>query len=407
MNIWIASAVLSEITKEMARAAARGATVRPIEKFVQILADPGASEVTFRVADGKGVGLRMSVTDTSLPENPVEIRGGGGICLPAKELAELVKRLPQSERLWENFVEIEVRKETACIRSGSVNVELNGVSADIFTPFALIGEKPAAKVVFQAPEFRRAVREVAYAADGSGSRPQLQGVHVGFSGGNIVTFEATDSRRAAFAQASVKAESVEASDLLVDAAVLSQIAGMVPADDDEEIRVYGSPMGLHVVWNDGATEWIARALDERFPNLSKVVPQTSHWTAVVDRQALESAVARALVLTRDEQNMEMRLTLGANSVKLTGQSIALGKTSEEIPVDVTADSGQAPQNITFNGRYLLEVLRAYDARLVDISVAGAEMPVTVAPNGSTESRAIFLPLRVLAQQAKPQPGKSA
>src|SRR6202008_3547112 len=107
----------------------------------------------------------------------------------------------------------------------------------------------------------------------------------------------------------------------------------------------------------------SRLMEGNYPNYQQVVPKEKDTTSRItaDRMALEGALRRVGVLSRDKTNA-VKVTFASGKMTLFSNNPDLGEATEEFAVKYTGE------NLTtgFNARYLLDVLSVMDGESVSL-----------------------------------------
>ncbi|MNN91850.1 DNA polymerase III subunit beta [compost metagenome] len=97
------------------------------------------------------------------------------------------------------------------------------------------------------------------------------------------------------------------------------------------------------------------------------------------------------MLSREEKTNIVRLqTLEDGSIEISSSSSELGKVTEQLEVSqFTGD----PLRISFNSKYMLDVLKIVESEQLRICFTGAMSPIIIKPMDDSQSLYLILPYR--------------
>lgn len=315
---------------------------------------------------------RISLTTTNLDlgircQVAAEVSEPGGITLPVRKLADIVKELPGSE------VEVDASDENqALIRSGNSKFRIMGIDKEQFPPLPQFDDKRTYR--FSQTELLKMLKRVSYAQSQDETRHILNGVYFDFRQGELV-LAATDGRRLAVTRHNLdipeggegkiilpgktvgelqrlldKGESVQISfndrqvAFFIDAA-----AGKPAADGDKEKEEEAAkPAGLLE-----SIYLVSKVVEGNYPNYQQVIPKEGGHQVQIDRELLEECVRRAALVTTDKNRL-VRFKFTANVLEITGASQEFGEAQETMAVEYQGDETL----IAFNPDFIRDPLKA-------------------------------------------------
>ena len=136
-----------------------------------------------------------------------------------------------------------------------------------------------------------------------------------------------------------------------------------------------------------------RLIEGRYPNYNAVIPENNPFSARVDRQALISALKRVSVFCNQSSGL-VKLELGNNNIKLTGQDNEYATRAEEF---ILCEYTSNPISIGFSCTFLLEIAGILDSEMLKIEVADPSRPGVIRPadeNPEDEVLMLLMPMRV-------------
>src|SRR6185436_7438148 len=287
-------------------------------------------------------GLRLSGTDLDIAVSttiPASVDQEGATTLPARNLVEIVKELPNAAIRMTSSGE-----QRAAIECGKSKFKLLGLARDEFPAFPSVKFEGGWKVA--AKDLQKLIGHVAFAASTEESRPILNGVLWELRADRM-RMVATNGHR--LARMDVPASGgKESADLIVPPKALEQIRRLFGAADMIQIARSENHLGFR----SGDTRVFTRLIEGPYPNYEQVIPRENDKVATIDKEALASALRRVGVVASD-QTHRVRLAFGSGVLRFAVSTPDLGEAQDEIAVTYEGDTLE----IGFNANYLLEILK--------------------------------------------------
>jgi DNA polymerase III subunit beta len=303
----------------------------------------------------------------------------GAITAPARKLADIVRELPSAPVSMASAGE-----QRLVLECGRSKFKLLGLPRDEFPAFPVVSFSEAWRV--KSAELQRLISHVSFAASSEESRPILNGV-LWEVRADVLRMVATNGHRLARMQ--VPHSGKTNADFIIPPKALDQVRKLFPADEELEIARGEN----HVAFRSPFTSIYTRLIEGPYPPYEQVIPKDNDRVAIVDREALTSALKRMAVIASDQTH---RVKLGFNSalLKFSVQTPDLGEGQDELPVRYTGD----PLEIGFNGMYLLEILRYMPTNEVRLTLKASDRAATVEPEAWTDAAeylCLVMPLRLV------------
>jgi len=325
--------------------------------------------------------LHFAATDLEIGitcQLPAQVDEAGAIVLPARLFAEIVRKLPDVG------LDLEVRDGSLTIRYYNSTLVLRGFDPEEFP--LLPDLMNTTSVQLPAKLLQAMIRRTVFACGADENRPVFTGVLWEFEG-QIIRLVATDTHRLAYSTA----EFSNLDDLrfsgIIPAKTVNEINRLL-RDEDEIISIQFN--NSQAAFRFGTVRLISRLIEGQFPNYKLVIPQSCETKLRVSVREFLEAVERASLLSRDSN-------LGANIVRLRAaesllwleQNSEFGKISERIPIEMEGKQ----VGITFNSKYLLDVLRVIDSDELIFELSGPNGPGVVRPLTDPNYLCLVLPVR--------------
>lgn len=301
----------------------------------------------------------------------------GSICLPARDLLERVKVMPDGP-----VVITTDDKATATLKSGTSQrkFKLHGLPGDSFPPLPEPGSQ--APRVLSGSVLTRLINATEYSISPDTTRAPLNSGLLELDG-DVARLITTDGRRLTVATAKLE-NAIGTDSLLIPA---KGIAAMRKLCDGAEL-VSLQHSGANVFLTAGDQTLAVKLTDAQFPAYQQVIPQENATRITAPRVALIDAV-RSVALSADERAGCVRIgaTAGTLAVQTENET---GEAADELPADL-----QGPElTIGVNARYIVESLSVVDTDEVVLQANGELDPIVVTPAGEDGVLAVVMPMRI-------------
>ena len=260
---------------------------------------------------------------------------GEAIC-DALRLLSIVKELPDKE------LGLKVTEDHHLnLKCNKSRFKLLGMPPEEFPQEP---EMPDEKVLALRDDFLKSLAKVKHAISRDVNRHNLNGV---FWGKEVV---ATDGHRLSLAKKDYPLKKI-----IIPLEFVNLILKMRKDEDQKELKLCSSENMIFVYTDDFV--FYSRLLDAEFPDYSKIVPANHQKSPCMDKVSLSQAIKRILLMS--EVDHRIRFEFNGNSLLLASTVPNVGEASEEIEVvyesSLPDDNGK-PFIVSFNGRYLLDIL---------------------------------------------------
>jgi DNA polymerase-3 subunit beta len=335
--------------------------------------------------------LQLSATNLELGITHwigAKVEHPGSITVPARTLQELVGTLP-SERV---DMDLDPRTLTLHLRCGAKSANIKGMDA---AEYPLMPEfDPTRAIPVKADVFREMIEQVVFATAREDNRPVLTGVQMRFDGDQL-TLAAADGYRLAVRTATLElsAGSRSAEPLIVPARTLAELARIISDEDDEVLL--GLPEGRgQIMFSLKNVVVVSQLIEGKFPDYGAIIPQSFQTQVLAYTDELLAACRSSEVFAKDSANTARVLVEPSGMVGVPGRVTVAGRSQEkgdaQAPLDASID-GQAVE-ISFNIRYLIDVLSVIREDQVVLETSGPTAPGVVRPAGRDDFVHVIMPM---------------
>ncbi len=331
--------------------------------------------------------LKLSATNLEMSITAwigAKVEQAGSITLPAKTFSELVNNLSR-ERV---DLRLDAATDTVHMRCGIQTSNVRGINADEFPP---INHNEEADLNLEGKTLREMIQQTAFAAAREQNRPILTGVYMQLEG-NVLTMAAADGYRLAVRTAEIAESFAERQDLVIPAKTMSEVARI--AEDDQEIGISLPKQRNSITVFMPNILVSSQLLEGRFPDFASIIPRSFATSTTLYTSDLLTVCQRAEIFARDNANSANLHVKPATNPGEPAEVLIVGKSAErgdsEGMLDASAE-GEA-LDISFNIKYLIEVLRVIKEERVVFQSNGPENPGVLRPENREDFTHVIMPM---------------
>ncbi len=331
--------------------------------------------ILFKVQEGV---LTTTSTDIDLTIQcrvPVSADQDGVACLPARQIMDIVRCLPDT------VIRLEGAAETNSVKIlyDDSQINIKGYPPEQFPAPPEVSEQ----ATFQLTQglLKDMVKQTIYAASTDKTRPLFTGV-LFENQERRLRLVATDTHRLALRETEIESEPFN--NVIVPGNALSELVRIMRKEDEPaQVRISKN----HITFAMEEALLISRLIAGHFPAYNQIIPKNFSARLVMNTVELISALARASLLI-DEEIPVVRFSFQPEQ-----SFIYLNTTSGWIKeVLKTTYEGEALE-IFFNARYLIESLRVIPTEEVVIKFTGPLSAAIIQPLGRDDHLSLLLPAR--------------
>jgi DNA polymerase-3 subunit beta len=331
--------------------------------------------------------LKISATNLELSITMwigAKVEQSGSITLPAKTFSELISSLSR-ERV---DLRLDAATHTVHLRCGVQTSNIRGIDADEYPP---INHNDSADLQLDGETLREMILQTAFAAAREQNRPILTGVYLQLDR-QTMTMAAADGYRLAVRTAEISESFDEKQDMVVPARTMNEIARIV--EDDQEIGIALPAQRNSITIFAPNVQISSQLLEGRFPDFASIIPRAFVTSTVLYTNDLLVVCQRAEIFARDNANSANLSVKPAQNPGEPAEVLIVGKSAErgdsEGMLDATAEG--EPLDISFNIRYLIDVLRVIKEERVVFQSNGPENPGVLKPENRDDFTHVIMPM---------------
>lgn len=273
-----------------------------------------------------------------------DIKEPGTLVVGSRYFQELIRKLPGDT--------IELYKpedgNSLTITSGSSEFNLVTLHPDDFSLVEQIHDQDHVNIDSFA--MKELIDLTNYAAATDEDRPVFTGALLEIKE-NEVTMVATDTHRMAVKKITIDEPATTPMRAIIPTKTLAEVSRLLPTDNPAMINIIWNR--TQIVFNFESIYIISRLIEGTYPEYEKVIPSQFDSSAVIDRREFAGAVDRVSLLAKDISYNVIRYDWAESNVTLSTQNSEIGMAKEDVAVEFKG----TPFTISFNGRYISDILR--------------------------------------------------
>ena len=273
-----------------------------------------------------------------------DIKEPGTLVVGSRYFQELIRKLPGDT--------IELYKpedgNSLTITSGSSEFNLVTLHPDDFSLVEQIHDQDHVNIDSFA--MKELIDLTNYAAATDEDRPVFTGALLEIKE-NEVTMVATDTHRMAVKKITIDEPATTPMRAIIPTKTLAEVSRLLPTDNPAIINIIWNR--TQIVFNFESIYIISRLIEGTYPEYEKVIPSQFDSSAVIDRREFAGAVDRVSLLAKDISYNVIRYDWAESNVTLSTQNTEIGMAKEDVAVEFKG----TPFTISFNGRYISDILR--------------------------------------------------
>ena len=254
----------------------------------------------------------------------------------------------------------------------------------------MLDEMNKERYVTVAPtDLKKAIGCTRFATDSKDSKKMfLTGIHA-FIEGMMLKLVATDNHRLSVYSIPV-IEKNDDVDIIIPAYCADMIKEMLD-ETKPSFNLYFSKGSVYI--KSGNAEYNGRLIDDKYPDVNRVIPEDCKTVITVNRAALFSALAKMEVASKNNSYICYLKTEDGELVLFSQSFDGSMKASEYVPAEMEG----GPVELGINVRYAKEALSVMDAENVEIKINSETRPFVVKECKNENFIHILMPLALTSK----------
>jgi len=336
--------------------------------------------------------LRLSTVNATLGMDitcwiGAKVHTPGAITLPARTFADLVSNLsPEQVDLT-----LDSPTQTVNLRCGGTRANIKGIDADEFPP---VQRNDGGDLAMDGRVLKEMINQTVFAAATDDNRPILTGVQTRLEG-NVITMTASDGYRLAVRTARLEQEFDPPVQMVIPGRALVEVARII-GDEDSEVLISLPSDRAQVMFHTKNVDIASQLLDGKFPDVTAIIPKTYSTATVVATSDLLRACQRAEIFARDSAYTGRIYVKPPQAAGAPGEVMVASRSAERGDNEGVLDANVEGESldISFNIRYLIDVLRVIHSENVVLESNGSTNPGVIRPQGRDDFIHVIMPMSV-------------
>ncbi|MDR0820211.1 MAG: DNA polymerase III subunit beta [Endomicrobium sp.] len=346
---------------------------------------PALSNFLFETERDK---IKLSSTDLEIAIQCYikgEITEDGGITIPSKRFADIIKELSADD-------EIEIKADETNqinIKSGKSKFNLMGISK---TEYPVIPEPPENNnFTIKREIFASMLKKTVFAASRDSQRYVLNGVYFVLGDGKL-EIVATDGRRLAYIKANITQAEIKEKAIVPTKAV-NDVLRLLSLDINyEDIKIGISDNRISAEIND--VTLLSTLIEGAFPNYEQVIPKKSDLKVKLNVKNALTAVKQMSLLTDNrlssDRSSAVKFCFSQDLLKISASSAGIGSGETELEIEYKND----PVEINFNPDFIKEIFQNIDKDSAIFEFTNSLNPAVIYPETDENYLCVVMPMRV-------------
>lgn len=308
----------------------------------------------------------------------LEILEMGSIVIEAKYILEIVRKIDAEE------IEFEMIDGSLTKISGNTaEFKINGMRASEYP--AIDFTKPKESFFIEEEVLKKVILQTGFATSDKETRPVLTGVNFQCEGSTLHCV-ATDSYR--LAKKTIEIKEDLNFNITIPSKSLQEVVKTLEGEGMVEVAVNDKKAQFMI--HDTILQ--TRLIDGVYPETNRLIPLQFDYELTIDSQDLLYAIDRASFIKNDGVSV-IKFTLSEDECVLSSKSVEVGSSTEVL--SSASFSGNSLE-ISCNGRYVFDALKALGGGLVTFSLCGEMKPFIIRSVEDTSVLQLVLPVRTYA-----------
>ena len=312
----------------------------------------------------KGI-LKMTATDLTVGiscETEVKMLSEGSIALPAKRLSQLVRELTSPQ------LEIKIHENIAEIHSGTSKFKIHGMSGAEFPKLPDISEA----ATFKMPQktLKNLFQVVGFAIARDPNRYVLTGALMRIANGQL-TLLGTDGKRLARVHDKIGLDPAFSGSYVIPLKSIEEFSNNLLEEGQAVIHLMQDKLAVEVE----GTYMITKLLAGEYPDVSRVIPDTSEFVVTLHREELMTLLRQVALFTANV-NHSVKFSFTEGELSLSANTSEVGEGKVNMPVNYHGPK----MDIAFNPGYFIDILRHSQEETIALGLRDSFNPGVLSKN---------------------------
>jgi len=325
--------------------------------------------------------LKLTATDlqsTFSSQQTADILQKGAFTVEAKKIFDIIRELNP-----ENPVELKTEGSFLEVLSGGVKFKLATKSSDEFPSEP--SDETDLSVKVQGSELMRMITSTSFAMSTDETRKYLTGSLFEVSLEHGIRIVTTDGHRMALSELGLEGQT-EITECIVPKKAVMEIKRLAEGAEENITLCLGKQQVRVEINNQIFT---SKVIDAKYPVYEDVIPKNNQYEAVVDKNQLDQALRRSMVVANDFTH-DVKLTFTTTKLTVAAHNTEQEQAEESLAIDYEG----LDIEVGFNAKYMRDVLSAIQSSTVRIQLKDSLSPALLLEADHERSRHVLMPMRI-------------
>lgn len=304
-----------------------------------------------------------------------KVQEQGEIVLPARLFSEVLAKFEDCE------ISMYTEGNNMVMECGHSITTLCYMEADQYPEFPVCNTKKGVSML--SGNLISMIDQTVFASSASEDKPILTGLLLELGESNI-NMVALDGYRLAITKENVQS-GIEYTEVVVPSKSMREVARIIP-DDETVVRLYAGERMLNISCDD--IEIATRVLQGDYVKYKNILPTDYSTRFTINKKNLQNSLERASILARQSKTNLVHLQIDGSVLTITSDS-EVGKAREQVDISLVGKN----LDISFNARYLLDVLKEVEDEEIVFDLNTSISPCVIHPLQGDRYLYLVLPVK--------------
>jgi len=307
---------------------------------------------------------------------PGIIEEEGSVIVNSKYFSDIIRKFPDEEITISCNSEYKVN-----ILCDNSVIDLNGMSPDGFPEIPTVNNEN--EISLKQDILKDMIKKIIFSVSLDEKMPVLTGCLLE-TGENFIYLVSIDGYRMSYRKEYILGVKKGIS-VIIPGKALSEISKLLK-DDDSDVTIYYEKN--QILFNFGNCKLITKLLQGDYINYKSIYPDTFITEVIVETKKLLSSVERANLIIIEDVKTPVKFIIEENIINIFSIT-DIGKVEEKVNIEKEGED----LTISFNPKYLIDVLKNIEDEKFKISFSGEIGACVLSPINNDEFSYVILPVR--------------
>ncbi len=329
----------------------------------------------FDIRKGELVLASTDLETSMITTIPVESKDACKVAIPAKQILEILKNLPEQP------LTIKVEKENFGVEISSENgrYKLMGEDGDNFPK--ITQQEGSDEVKAASGVILRAITKTMNAIGNDEMRPAMNGLYFQMTPEGT-HFVATDAHRL------VKMTRTDmtfknSTSFIVPRKSVAQLKMMLPNNDSEVSIAHEKG---NAFFRTESMQLVCRLIDAKYPDYQAVIPVDNPSCLTIEKEELMGTLKRVQIFA-NKTTHQVAFKLAGSSLQISAQDLDFSNEAKET---LTCEFNGDDMEIGFNSKFMLEMLNNVDTKQIRLELSTPTRAGVLTPDVQEENESLLM-----------------